>query len=220
MMLIVAATRHELAAALDLCPSRQASRHHGLVFWEGLLGAIPCSFLRTGIGPDRAARTLDMLLSGAAPSAILVTGYAGALAPSLELGDLIVGSRASMLGEGGTIAGGCSLHGAETLAGSIKRAGLQAHTGELLTSPRPILRGAERLRLHAASGATAVDMETAALARLASERAIPLMCVRAISDTARGNPLCHLARFRAAAALAHRNLRRFFAAHFHLDGGI
>src|SRR4029078_12752896 len=68
---------------------------------------------------------------------------------------------------------------ADLVASMLRRAGLPVHTGPIVSTPR-IARGAERSRL-AASGAIAVDMESAWLARGCAGR--PWAVVRPGPDT-------------------------------------
>jgi len=55
--------------------------------------------------------------------------------------------------------------------------------GTLLTVDH-VVQSAEEKRELAATGVHAVDMEAAALAKLASERSLPFYCVRVVSDAA------------------------------------
>lgn len=57
-----------------------------------------------------------------------------------------------------------------------------ANTPRLVTSPR-VADEAEKRRLAAAYGAHLVDMEAAAIARLAAMRGIPFHCVKGVSDS-------------------------------------
>ena len=69
--------------------------------------------------------------------------------------------------------------GAAVLAGALRRRRLRVRLGPIVSSPK-MVRGAERERLHA-TGAIAVDMESAWLAAGAGGR--PLAVVRAVVDT-------------------------------------
>src|SRR3954453_19645752 len=115
--------------------------------------------------PDRA-------LAGTGPIAML--GVAGAVAPQVQIGDVVVATE--VRGDGIAIA--CPA--APLLAGALRRAGLTVHTGPLATQPR-LARGDDFAAL-AMSGALAVDMESAVVADAVGER--PFVVVRVISDTA------------------------------------
>jgi 4-hydroxy-3-methylbut-2-en-1-yl diphosphate reductase len=127
---------------------------------------------RTGVGPKRA-RAAAARLAGIAADAVAVAGFCGALDPALEPGDLVVATE--LRGPDGSME--CPT--ATLLAGALRRRGLTVHEGPLASTPR-LVRGAERARLHA-TGAIAVDMESAWLAQAAAGR--PLAVVRAVLDT-------------------------------------
>ena len=151
---------------------------------------------RTGMGPRRA-RSAAKELAAEPARALAVVGFCGAVDPDLRPGDLVVASE--VRGPEGTVA--CP--GADLLVALLRRAGLRARSGPLVSVSRPA-RGAERARL-AESGAIAVDMESAWLVAGASQR--PFAVVRAVVDTpAREltNPLATA----AGAARSAASLRR------------
>jgi 4-hydroxy-3-methylbut-2-en-1-yl diphosphate reductase len=127
---------------------------------------------RAGMGPKRA-RVAAAVAAHLEADAIAVAGFCGALDPALRPGDLVVATE--LRGPDGTVA--CPTAG--LLAGALRRRGLTVHEGPLASTPR-LVRGAERERLHA-TGAIAVDMESAWLAAAAAGR--PLAVVRAVVDT-------------------------------------
>ncbi len=101
------------------------------------------------------------------PEGLLVSfGIAGALAPDLPLGTVIDATR--VVDESGAVL----WEGAPLGATS-------ARTGTILGASRIVDDPAERARLHARTGAEAVDMESGPLAR--SGRLVG--CLRAVSDT-------------------------------------
>jgi 4-hydroxy-3-methylbut-2-en-1-yl diphosphate reductase len=140
--------------------------------WALRRGAPACRVLRTGVGQRRSRRASGRI--GHIPGgAVAVAGFAGALAPELAPGDIVVATEVRGAGEP------VSCPAADLVASMLRRAGLPVHTGPIVSTPR-IARGAERSRL-AASGAIAVDMESAWLARGCAGR--PWAVVRVIVDT-------------------------------------
>jgi nucleoside phosphorylase len=125
--------------------------------------------LRTGMGPaaaDRAVREAlhDPELHG---SAVLTTGFCAGLAPGMRPGDVVVAEDG---------------HESEALAAALKAAGHTVHTGPLAESDH-VVRGAERAAL-AATGAIAVDMESAAMRRAAlAKGARHIAAARVVVDT-------------------------------------
>jgi 4-hydroxy-3-methylbut-2-en-1-yl diphosphate reductase len=136
-------------------------------------GAPEAAVLRTGIGPRRA-RAAAARAAGVRAAAVAVTGVAGGL-DGLRPGELVVASELR------TLQGVIACPGAELLAAELRRRGLAAHAGPVVSGNR-IVYGAHRRRL-AAEGALAADMESAWLAPAAAGR--PLAVVRAIADVSR-----------------------------------
>ena len=135
-------------------------------------GAPAANVIRTGVGRRRARNAAGRI--GHAPgNVVAVTGFAGALTPELEPGDVVVATEVRGADEPVRCAA------TELVASMLRRAGLRVHTGPIVSVPR-VVRGAERARL-AASGALAVDMESAWLARGCAGR--PWAVVRTVVDT-------------------------------------
>jgi 4-hydroxy-3-methylbut-2-enyl diphosphate reductase len=131
--------------------------------------------VRCGMGAERAGRA-SQTVRAAKPDAVAVVGLAGGLAPHVRPGDVIVASEVRT-GDG-TVTGRCP--SAPLLAGELRRVGLTVHVGPIVSVPR-LAVGTARAQL-AATGAIAVDMESAYLAPGASGR--PFAVVRVIVDTA------------------------------------
>ncbi len=144
-------------------------------------------------GPARSGAKLKRLMSDVHPSRILIVGYAGALNPSLKVGDLVVAGRVSLIGEKPRVStplenlelsGSWELAEGQEILQLVKTAGAQMIGGDLLTSPYIIGEPRQKESLFRRFNADAIDMETAALARIAVPAGIPVSCVRSISDEA------------------------------------
>jgi 4-hydroxy-3-methylbut-2-en-1-yl diphosphate reductase len=129
--------------------------------------------VRTGYGPVRAAAAAARI-AASSPEMLAVGGVAGGLTGDQRVGDLVV---ASEVRDGETIV---ACPSAPLLAGELRRAGLRAQAGPIVTVDR-LVRDGQHARL-AATGAVAVDMESAPLLAAAAA-GIPAVVLRAISDT-------------------------------------
>ncbi|MFD3724962.1 1-hydroxy-2-methyl-2-butenyl 4-diphosphate reductase [Streptomyces sp. NPDC058671] len=150
----------------------------------GAPGAV--TVLRTGMGPDRAHRAVSRTLGGERwrDAAVIASGFCAGLAPGMHPGDLIVADETR--GPGGTT----SCTGTELLVEALAKAvpGRAVHTGPLTGSDH-VVRGPERAALRA-TGAIAVDMESAATLRTARAAgnagggpgARPVAAVRVVVD--------------------------------------
>ncbi len=155
----------------------------GLAF--GRLGGAPVVLAATGDGAPAAARGLAALFAAARVDRLLVLGVAGGLSPDLAPGDLLAARRVIEDGRAAPPPDAGWL--AAAVAGG-------AVSGTAVSSARILVTPAEKravFRALAASGAAGpatVDLESATYARLAAERGIPYLVVRAVIDAA-GEPL-------------------------------
>jgi 4-hydroxy-3-methylbut-2-enyl diphosphate reductase len=124
------------------------------------------------MGPVRAAQAAE---AHNAATAVVIAGVAGALRPGLQPGTVVVADR--VLGADGEDVAILPL--APALAAEIAALGLQVRVGTVISSPGVIRGGGARARL-AATGAIAVDCETASI--LERFRAVPAAVVRVVSD--------------------------------------
>ncbi|MGH3258568.1 MAG: 4-hydroxy-3-methylbut-2-enyl diphosphate reductase [Streptosporangiaceae bacterium] len=164
---------------------------------RGLRGSDhPPQVLRTGYGITRAARQAGAI-SQRSFGQMMIMGVGGGLTADLSVGDLVVGTEV----------GSVTCASAPLLAGELRRAGLTARTGRIITVDH-LIRGSERAKL-AAEGWLCVDMESAPLAVGAGDR--PVAVIRAVSDTPHrplagivSGGLAALRSLRAAAPVAER----------------
>lgn len=138
--------------------------------------------LETGIGPTRTTRALEWLLNRPVlenvpykPGVILSAGFAGSLQEWLHVGDVVLAAEVVDLG------GNCwpTTWPGELPAGEWRP---PLHRGRLVTSPCLVTTPQEKQLLGQQAQALAVDMESAAMARLCTQHGIPFGCVRAVSD--------------------------------------
>src|ERR1019366_7349367 len=108
--------------------------------------------LRTGYGARRSVAAADRL-RGAAFGMLAISGTGGGVSAAPKPGDLVVGAE---VGGPGIPAAALSCPSAPLLAGELRRAGLSARAGNIVTVDH-LVRGGERAAL-AAGGALVADM--------------------------------------------------------------
>jgi nucleoside phosphorylase len=133
------------------------------------------------MGPQAAERAVAQALGedrATARSPVVASGFCAGLAPGMRPGDVVV-AEATRDHRPGAPDLPCRDNG--PLLRALRQRGLTVHTG-LLRGSDHVVRGAERAALHA-SGALAVDMESAATLR-AAQRAggRPVAAVRVVVD--------------------------------------
>jgi adenosylhomocysteine nucleosidase len=131
------------------------------------LAGVEC--LATGEGRANAEGVLSARLDKENAEAVICLGLAGALSPSLRIGDLVV-DKGKWLG-------------ADVLAAA---APLTVHLGKIITIDEIVgARGKRELAAGLATGEIAcVDMESAAVMKICDQRRIPFLLVRVVSDLA------------------------------------
>jgi adenosylhomocysteine nucleosidase len=122
-----------------------------------------------GIGAGAAERAAARLVPDG-PAALLSAGFCGALDPTLRVGDLVAADRVVDERTGQAFTADPRLLGAAP--------GLR---GTLVSAARIARTPDQRARLRG----TAVDLESAALARAAASAGIPFLALRAVTDEAR-----------------------------------
>jgi 4-hydroxy-3-methylbut-2-enyl diphosphate reductase len=158
-----------------------------------------------GMGPARARRAGARLPRQlGSDTAVAVVGVAGGLAHELRTGDLVVATELRSTDSAVSV----RLPASQLLVGELRRARAVVHTGPLVSSTRYV-RAREREAL-GASGAVAVDMESAWLSAALHDR--PLAVVRAISDTAEDSHLVGGVRALRSLRSVRRPLERWAAA--------
>ncbi|MBL1291701.1 Nucleoside phosphorylase [Streptomyces sp. LamerLS-316] len=145
----------------------------------GVPGPGPVSIIRSGMGPRAAENAVRLALGqdGAGGTAVIASGFCAGLEPGMHPGDLVVAEETR--DSGGTTA--CT--GTGLLVDALVRAvpGRTVHTGPLNGSGH-VVRGPERAGLRA-TGAIAVDMESAATLRTAVRTGPrPVAAVRVVVD--------------------------------------
>ncbi|MFE3907889.1 1-hydroxy-2-methyl-2-butenyl 4-diphosphate reductase [Streptomyces sp. NPDC059153] len=139
----------------------------------------PVTVLRTGMGPKAAEAAVSRALGQdrAPGTAVLASGFCAGLSPGMHPGDLVVAAETRESGDS-TVCTGTGLL-AEALASAVP--GRTVHTGPL-TGSAHVVRGHERAELRA-TGAIAVDMESAATLRAALRSGPrPVAAVRVVVD--------------------------------------
>jgi adenosylhomocysteine nucleosidase len=125
-----------------------------------------------GVGPARAGAGAARVFDVVRARRVVITGVAGGLDPSLKVGDLVRPATVVDVGSG-------SVH---TPGAPDARAGMLATVDRVFLSDRG--SGVASSPAQLPEGATAVDMETAAIAAVCEANGIPWDVVRAVSDVA------------------------------------
>ena len=160
------------AESSGLVSRLQARQRHDKLI-SGKIDNREVAIVHTGGGAKYCNERLEILLHKARPKLVISSGFAGAVSDQLRVGDLILAENFSDPG----------------LLASAERilSGRQARREKLFTSTSIIDSIADRNEIARAANSAAVDMETGAIVATCKAHGIPLLSLRAISDTA-GEP--------------------------------
>jgi hopanoid-associated phosphorylase len=148
----------------------------------------------------RLERELEMLAGSAA--AILSSGLAGALDPSLNVGDVVIGTECVVTADRSPAKAGVQQQPSDwalafagelnkkeseksnLLGRKLERLLIGARAGLIAASNHPLAAAEMKAALFAETGALAVDMESHIAARVARRHGLPFAALRVISDPA------------------------------------
>jgi nucleoside phosphorylase len=130
----------------------------------------------TGMGGEAGAGAAKRVLERYRLTALISTGFAGALSESLETGQLIAASELRAPGGLPVISPDGAL-----LRRALADEGLRPVTTVTVPSAASTRRSRQALR--EAYGAEAVDMESYWIAKVARQRGVPCLVIRAVLDT-------------------------------------
>ena len=166
----------------------------------------------SGMGQARAYRAARSL-AGQGVSALVSFGTAGALAPGLGAGDVVLGT-AVLFGQEIIEA---DPDWPSRLAGKLDGR-VRVGQGKILHAEAVLATPLDKSRLFLSTAALAVDMETAGVARAAAEHGLPWLAIRAIVD-AQGVSIPALA-LGALSASGRPRLGKLLAGIAHAPAGI
>lgn len=171
-LLILTALPEEAAPFIDKTQASAANPLEAVArWWHGQWKRRQVHLLSTGMGPDRAKAGLEAYLASHRPEAILITGYCGALDPSLRVGQWVAAT--------------------EMAAPTRFRLGVpmtsiapNAVLGEVASTGAFLHRPSDKRALAKSVGAVAVDMESGAwMERLAADGFVPTW-LKVVTDRA------------------------------------
>ncbi|EOC1280752.1 5'-methylthioadenosine/S-adenosylhomocysteine nucleosidase [Cronobacter turicensis] len=211
---IIGAMEEEVTLLRDKIDNRQTLNIAGCEIYTGTLNGVDVALLKSGIGKVSAAMGATLLLEHCKPDVIINTGSAGGLAPSLQVGDIVVSDEVRYHDADVTAFGyeygqmaGCpaAFKADEKLIAAaqetIEQLNLHAVRG-LVVSGDAFINGSVNLAKirHNFPQAIAVEMEATAIGHVCYNFGVPFVVVRAISDVADQQSHLSFEEFLAVAA--------------------
>lgn len=227
---IIAAMQLEADAIAQYAADTVSHRLGKFTYITGTLAGHPVVIARCGAGKVNAAACTAGMILRFAPGFIINAGVAGALDPSLEIGDVVIAAAAvehdldyAELGDPrGTV---FYPDGSEevfipadreisaALRDAARAAGCRVTHGDIATGDRFVASEKERAAIHSYFGsAVCCEMEGAAVAHTCRLYGTPYAVIRSISDHANGDSHIDFPTFaRQAAGAAADTLVKFLS---------
>jgi adenosylhomocysteine nucleosidase len=170
MIAITFALPAESSGFVRLLENRGSVSREGVETIRGHLHGKSLVVIHTGVGKKVSRERMETLLRRERFEYLISSGFAGALEKDLQVGHLLVAENFSSP--------------AFLNSPKLVLADDRTFLGKLQTVSRMIETIEERESLHKKTGAAAVDMETEVLAEVCAAHDLPMLSLRAISDTA------------------------------------
>jgi nucleoside phosphorylase len=173
-----------LAAEAKALLGRHSRRCSGARPASGDDGQTRVFCLQSGPGLDRSGAAARQLLERGV-DALACYGVSGALAPGMQPGEVVLAESVHVLDDG---AGVKDWFPDRRWTGSVfrrlRRAGIPACLGPVCSTGDMVLSARRKEAIHRATGALAVDMESAAVVREATISGVPSLVIRSVCDPA------------------------------------
>ncbi|GIQ68314.1 5'-methylthioadenosine/S-adenosylhomocysteine nucleosidase [Xylanibacillus composti] len=218
---IIGAMKEEIELLRQAMQLDRVIEHAGITFLQGKLHDRDVIVCQSGVGKVNAAVCTQLLIDRFHVQAILFTGVAGALDPSMDIGDIVISRDcmqhdmdASPLGfaKGEIPYAPRSVFAADARLIEIAEQVGQARfpgrmrVGRVLSGDQFIADRAVVEKLHRDMGGSCTEMEGAAVAQVCDMNDIPFLIIRSMSDKADGSADVNFAEFTVEASRRSFNM--------------
>ena len=211
---IIGAMESEVRELISRLDSPVTESFSGVDFHLGRLLGKQVVIAKCGVGKVFAAICAEIMILKYSPALLVNTGVAGAIAPGIITGDVVVARRlvqhdmdTSPLGDPKGLISGINVIYFETdvkakdiLLAAATELEISASPGTSATGDRFVASREEKERLLSEFTASACEMEGGAVAQVAYVNNTPFIVIRAISDSADGSATVDYPTFLAEAA--------------------
>ncbi len=167
---VVTAFPLELNALLKRVAIEHTCKHKGVTYYFTKWSGKPCVFFSTGVGPKKAEKAIHKLFSFLPIRDVVVSGIAGAVAPSLAIGDVVVPRVWEELSSGKQVEVDTSMFAVvHNLPGFVV-------VEKGITTSKFIDKK------NGMDGVGIVDMESYPIVYAARQHAVPSIVIKAVSD--------------------------------------
>lgn len=200
---IIVAMQEELEEVLKIMSDIEEKEIYGISFVDGKIEKEKVVVVKSGVGKVNAARTTQILIDKLDVTKVINVGSAGALNPSLNIGDIVIANKLIQHDfditvfnhKKGYITGvGDYIYCDENLINKFKKAenklGDKAYnikTGTIASGDIFCTEINMKNKIYSKFNADCVEMEGAAIAQVCYLDKKPFIVIRSISDSPNGN---------------------------------
>ena len=179
MLAIVAAMRRELSEIEKSLARKSHIKIEGLDLIEGIYKDKELALATVGIGGKRSRKMMTLLREKCQPEALVCVGYAGGASSGPRVGDLVLYTEIRRQDSSLT----CDGRLLEKARRTLSDAKLSYHEGSGVTVSKLISNPNGKKRIGEQLGVEAIDMESYPVVEAANMFDLPVLVVRAITDT-------------------------------------
>lgn len=200
---IIVAMQEELEEVLKIMSDIEEKEIYGISFVDGKIEKEKVVVVKSGVGKVNAARTTQILIDKLDVTKVINVGSAGALNPSLNIGDIVIANKliqhdfdiTAFNHKKGYITGvGDYIYCDENLINKLKKAENKLEnktynikTGTIASGDIFCTEINMKNKIYSKFNADCVEMEGAAIAQVCYLDKIPFIVIRSISDSPNGN---------------------------------
>jgi adenosylhomocysteine nucleosidase len=182
---------NEARTLMRVLKQREIQTHRGREIMTGLLDKERCAVLISGTGKIRSASGTQLLLDHFDCTTLYHFGSAGALAPELRIGDVVIANdivEHDYIQRFGVTEDHPIAVSHEPLVAKLLKFGssnnVPVHRGRIVSGNEDVVTTLRRDELRERFGGLSVDWESAGCALVCNINRVPVVVVRAISDYA------------------------------------
>lgn len=195
MIAVIYAIRQEIVPMRAHMNVSEKFNKDDVLFYMGDLDGLPVTLVQSGIGRKNAVKATNLLLDTMRVNLLISSGVAGGVKRGIRVGDLVIGENVSYTGQSDfenedlqlESSFQCKKENVQLAREFSKGIEQKTHYGDFLTVDRVISHAKTKKKIGESGPFLSVDMESAAVAEVASGRDVDFTAIRSISDDVEDN---------------------------------
>ncbi len=190
MIGVVCAMAWEASPVLKALAGLKSTNVNSTRIYSGTAFGKEIVVVASGVGPEQALHSTEVLRSHAKLDAVIISGVGGGISPDLTPGCTVIANHVQRWSSDSALTADsieCSKSMVESARKLLKSQKGQFFTGPTISSDEPLIKREEKRSLFKSTGGQSVDSESYWIAKTVSSVGIPFINVRFILDTASDN---------------------------------